>query len=63
VTASDLFGNSGEQQKRNEILGLEHLAYGVAESAGTMTVKIVKHVREEQSFVIRTIDGSAKSTT
>jgi hypothetical protein len=47
VTASDLFGNSGEQQKRNEILGLEHLAYGVAESAGTMTVKIIKHVREE----------------
>jgi hypothetical protein len=63
VTASDLFGNSGKQQKRNEILGLEHLAYGVAQTAGAITVKVMKKVRKEHSFVIRTIEGSAKSST
>jgi hypothetical protein len=39
------------------------MAYAVAQSAGTITLKVVKRVSEEHSFVIRTIDGSAKSLT
>jgi hypothetical protein len=62
VSASDLTGKSDDKQKRNEILGFEHMAYGVAASSGTLTVKVMKRVREEHSFVVRTVNGSASSS-
>jgi hypothetical protein len=39
------------------------MGYAVSQSSGTITLKVVKRVRKEQSFVVRTVDGTAKSST
>lgn len=39
------------------------MGYAVSQSSGTITLKVVKRVRKEHSFVVRTVDGTAKSST
>ena len=50
-----------EGHKDNKIIGFKHLKYSVPESNEYVTVTIEKKIREDVTFWVRTVDGTAKA--
>ena len=47
--------------KDNKIIGFKHLKYSVPESNAHVNVTIEKKIREDVTFWVRTMDGTAKA--
>ena len=45
----------------NKIVGFKHLRYSVPESAEFVTITIEKKIKEDFSFWVKTVDGTAKA--
>jgi len=44
------------------MVGFKHSHYTVCEEAGIVRVTVVKHIKDDYSFWVSTVDDTAKST-